>query len=60
MKPSVLIIYTGGTIGMVQRPGDGSLAPVNFDELSKEIPMLNEFGYSIDSICEKRNRSFKY
>ncbi len=50
MKPSVLIIYTGGTIGMVQRPGDGSLAPVNFDELSKEIPMLNEFGYSIDSI----------
>ncbi|MDA3816107.1 MAG: asparaginase [Prolixibacteraceae bacterium] len=50
MKPSVLIIYTGGTIGMVQRPGDGSLAPVNFDELSKDIPMLNEFGYLIDSI----------
>ncbi|MGF7139531.1 asparaginase [Roseimarinus sediminis] len=50
MQPSILIIYTGGTIGMVQRPEDGSLAPVNFDELSKEIPMLNKFGYHISSI----------
>lgn len=50
MQPSILIIYTGGTIGMVQRPEDGSLAPVNFDELSKEIPLLNKFGYNIDSI----------
>ena len=50
MQPSVLIIYTGGTIGMAQSPQDGSLAPVNFDELSKEIPMLNKFGYHIASI----------
>lgn len=50
MKPSVLIIYTGGTIGMVQRPEDGSLAPVNFEELSKELPLLQKFGYHISSI----------
>jgi L-asparaginase len=50
MQPSVLIIYTGGTIGMVQRPEDGTLAPVNFDELSKEIPLLQKFGYHIASI----------
>ena len=50
MQPSILIIYTGGTIGMVQRPEDGSLAPVNFDELSKELPLLKKFGYNISSI----------
>jgi L-asparaginase len=47
MKPSVLIIYTGGTIGMAERPEDGSLVPVNFDELSKEIPLLEDFGNNI-------------
>jgi L-asparaginase len=50
MKPSILIIYTGGTIGMVQKPEDGSLAPVNFDQLSDEIPQLLKFGYEISSI----------
>ena len=50
MRPSVLIIYTGGTIGMVERPEDGSLIPINFDELSKEIPQLEKFGYEISSI----------
>lgn len=49
MQPRVLIIYTGGTIGMVQRPDDGSLEPVNFDELSKELPLLKKFGYNISS-----------
>lgn len=50
MRPSVLIIYTGGTIGMAERQEDGSLVPVNFDELSKEIPSLENFGYEISSI----------
>ncbi len=50
MRPSILIIYTGGTIGMVQRPGDGSLSPVNFEQLSDEIPQLLKFGYEISSI----------
>jgi L-asparaginase len=50
MQPSILIIYTGGTIGMVQHPEDGSLAPVNFEELSKELPLLKKFGYNISSI----------
>jgi L-asparaginase len=50
MKPSILIIYTGGTIGMVQKPEDGSLVPVNFDQLSAEIPQLLKFGYEISSI----------
>jgi len=47
---SILIIYTGGTIGMVQRPEDGSLSPVKFDQLYDEIPQLLKFGYEISSI----------
>jgi L-asparaginase len=50
MKPSILIIYTGGTIGMVQKPEDGSLVPVNFDQLSQELPQLLKFGFEISSI----------
>jgi L-asparaginase len=50
MKPSILIIYTGGTIGMVQKPEDGSLAPVNFDQLSQELPQLLKFGFEMSSI----------
>ena len=47
IKPSVLIIYTGGTIGMVQRPGSGTLAPVKFDRILEEVPELNKFNYNI-------------
>ncbi|HNW50823.1 MAG TPA: asparaginase [Prolixibacteraceae bacterium] len=50
MRPSILIIYTGGTIGMVQKPEDGSLMPVNFDQLTFEIPQILKFGYDISSI----------
>lgn len=45
---SVLIIYTGGTIGMVQR--QGTLAPVKFDRILEEVPELNKFHYNIKTI----------
>lgn len=48
--PSILIIYTGGTIGMVQRPETGTLAPVKFDQIKKEVPELNKFNYNIQTI----------
>ena len=32
-KTSVLILYTGGTIGMMQDPQTGSLVPFDFDNL---------------------------
>lgn len=48
-RPSVLIIYTGGTIGMVHRPGTGTLAPVKFDRILEEVPELNRFNYNIKS-----------
>lgn len=35
---------------MVQKPEDGSLVPVNFDQLSQELPQLLKFGFEISSI----------
>jgi L-asparaginase len=32
MNASVLIIYTGGTIGMKEDPADGTLKPFDFVE----------------------------
>lgn len=49
-KPSILIIYTGGTIGMVQRPHTGTLAPVKWDQIKEEVPELNKFNYQIKTI----------
>lgn len=46
---SVLIIYTGGTIGMVNDPETGALCPFNFEQIAKTVPEIKEFGFSIDS-----------
>jgi L-asparaginase len=48
--PSVLIIYTGGTIGMVQNPSTGALKPFDFDHILKQVPELKSFGYKLDTI----------
>jgi L-asparaginase len=49
-KPSVLIIYTGGTIGMAIHPVTGALSPVRFEEIQREVPELNKFGYNIKAV----------
>ena len=49
-KPSILIIYTGGTIGMTINPEDGELSPVNFLEISKHLPELIRFDFNIKTI----------
>ena len=48
-KTSILVIYTGGTIGMIKDPESGILLPYNFELLSKHIPEINNFDYDIDS-----------
>lgn len=48
-KVSILIIYTGGTIGMVQRPKTGTLTPVKFDQILNEVPELNKFNFNIQT-----------
>ncbi len=49
-KPSVLIIYTGGTIGMIVNPETGSFKPFDFNSISKQIPALQSFGYRLETI----------
>lgn len=44
----ILIIYTGGTIGMVNDPKTGRLKSFDFDNLYKHIPELKQFKYTID------------
>jgi L-asparaginase len=47
---SVLLIYTGGTIGMKQDPQSGALVPFNFEQLEREVPELKKFAFRIDTI----------
>lgn len=41
-KPRILLIYTGGTIGMEKNPETGALQPLDFARLSKKIPELQQ------------------
>lgn len=46
---SVLLIYTGGTIGMIENPETGALENFNFEQLQKYVPELRRFTFRIDS-----------
>ena len=46
--PSILVIYTGGTIGMIQNTETGALMPFNFDSVYEQIPVLRNLHYNID------------
>ena len=45
---SILVLYTGGTIGMMQDPKTGALVPFDFDNIYVHLPVLKNFGYQID------------
>lgn len=47
---SILIIYTGGTIGMVQDKETGALVAFDFDTLIQEIPEIKKINASISSV----------
>jgi len=47
--PHILLIYTGGTIGMVKDFSTGALKTFNFDQLIKHIPEINHLNCTIDS-----------
>jgi L-asparaginase len=50
MTPSLLIIYTGGTIGMIKDPITGALQPYTFEDIYKLMPVLQNFDYNLQSI----------
>ena len=45
----VLLIYTGGTIGMKEDPVDQTLRPFDFGGLLEEVPELRKFALQIDT-----------
>ena len=47
---SILIIYTGGTIGMVRDEATKTLISFDFDSLLNEIPEIKKFKTKIDTI----------
>ena len=49
MRSRVLLIYTGGTIGMNRNPQTGALEPFNFEHLLVNVPELKQFDTEIES-----------
>ena len=48
-KSAVLLIYTGGTIGMKEDPRTGALKPFDFKSIMDEVPELRKFSCKLDS-----------
>ena len=48
-KSSILLIYTGGTIGMKEDPAIQALRPFDFSQILAEVPELGKFACRIDS-----------
>ena len=44
----ILIIYTGGTIGMVNNPITGALIPFDFKQIQQNVPELARLNYELD------------
>ncbi|MCT4699306.1 MULTISPECIES: asparaginase [Tenacibaculum] len=49
-KPKILIVYTGGTIGMVKDYKTGALKAFDFSQISSKIPELQQLHCDIDTI----------
>lgn len=47
-KSSILLIYTGGTIGMRLDAGAGALTPFDFKQILSAVPELRKFAIKID------------
>lgn len=50
-ETAILIIYTGGTIGMIRDEKTEVLKPFNFDKVYEHIPTLKKFRYKLDFHC---------
>lgn len=49
-QPHILLLYTGGTIGMVTNPATGALMPFNFEHMANQVPELSELGVELNAI----------
>ncbi|NNE55178.1 MAG: asparaginase [Flavobacteriales bacterium] len=46
----VLVIYTGGTIGMKEDPESKALIPLDFAQIKEHVPELDRFNFQIDAV----------
>jgi L-asparaginase len=53
-KPKILIVYTGGTIGMIENPSTKTLEPFDFDYLIENVPKVKMLDYEISNIQFER------
>ncbi|TAE32591.1 MAG: asparaginase [Cytophagales bacterium] len=49
-RVSVLVIYTGGTLGMVYDRPSGQLVPFNFEQVLDRVPEIHRLDFEIDLI----------
>ncbi len=49
-RPKILIIYTGGTIGMIENPETHALQPFDFSHLMDNVPKVKKLQYDIENI----------
>jgi L-asparaginase len=54
MKKNILLIYTGGTIGMIRHKIKKTLVPFNFDTLLEIIPEIKNEQINLDNIGIKK------
>jgi len=47
--PSILLIYTGGTIGMIENPETGALLNYDFEQFQHLVPEMKRFNINIGS-----------
>ncbi len=50
MQSKVLLIYTGGTIGMIEHPETGVLTAFDFEHLNKQIPELSKLDMDLTAV----------
>jgi L-asparaginase len=53
-RPAVLLIYTGGTIGMWADPRTGALQPMDLAHLEEQVPELSRIAVELHSVAFER------
>ena len=49
-KPSILIIYTGGTIGMIKDQETGQLKSFDFNHIYKHVPEIHRLNVELTTL----------
>ena len=50
----IAIIYTGGTIGMIEDPHSGALRPISAESILSQVPELSKFNLQFDVISTQK------